>query len=217
MEDLDISSENSGYETAEEGDTLENHMSASIAELESTTVSTKGSILRSIDEIKMQMEDGRAINEALKKDLDEAKRALREKGNELEEVNGEIAVIKSNLGTIEGLKDEISFANEELKNAQNMIEDQKAMFDEKEETIKQLQGRLITIEEEKSKLLVDVKSEMENSRDLQRELIEISREKESLTMKYHTMESELAKLRGESKALEEIHQALADTKRSSRR
>ncbi len=233
VEEANVSEEMNENETAD--GTLENHMSSSIADLESHTGETKNSILRSIDEIRIQMEDERTYNEALKKDLEDAQRALREKEAEFEKLaqdrdsdvkslNNEIDGMKVNLGTLEGLKDEVTFANDELKNAQGNIDDLKTVINDKESSIKDLQGRLISAEEEKSKLLGELKSEVGSSRNLQKELSDlsrdrdnISREKDILMQKYTSLEGELKRLREESEALEEIQNALSQTKKISKR
>ena len=205
-------------------DKFDDHLSSSIADLESKTVGTKSTILRSINEIKAQMEDERAINEALKTDFDNAKDALSEKEKEIEELREELAAMKSNLGSMEGLKDELTFANEELKSKQDTIESQKRELEEKGNTINDIKTKLISVEEERAKILSEMKFEMQNYRDLQKELAGVSsdrdnitREKDVLAQKYKSLEAELTRLREESKALEEIQQALTDTKNASKR
>jgi chromosome segregation ATPase len=217
-------SESTEQESASGVDALADHMASSINVLETKSDYTKSTILRAIEEIKTQIEDERAISDALRKDLEAAKNALAEKEGEGQRLQSELASSMTKAGIIEGLKDEIAFMTKELKSAHDNMENQKNELAEKDRAFKDLQTRLITVEQERSKILTEIKSEMGNSMKLQRDLAEIAkqkddavREKNSLATKYKSLESELNRMREESRALDEIQQALSDTRKSSRR
>ena len=83
---------------------------------------------------------------------------------------------------------------------------------DKDTTIKDLQSKLISSEEEKSRVIKETMSEVQKSRDLQRELTNVTRERDKALMKIMPLESEVKQLRESRNALEEIYKALASTK-----
>lgn len=225
----DMNEDSSGTEAGDQQpaageDALTSHLAGSINVLESKTDFTKGAILRTIDEIRTQIEDERAISDALRKDLEAAKRALSEKEGEAQSLQAELSTSMTKAGIIEGLKDEIAFMTKELKETQDQFDEQKNELTEKDKTIKELQTKLIAVEEERSKMFQEMKTEMANYMKLQKELTELSRqrdeavrEKTSLGTKYKSLEVELNRMREEGKALDEIQQALSETRRSTRK
>jgi chromosome segregation ATPase len=208
---------------SQDAEIMEN-MASSVTALESKTDTTKNTILNTIMEIRNQIGDERAISEALRSDLEDTRRVLAEKEKEIAALEAELGAQKEKAGLIEGLKDEIAFITSEVQTAHDTIEKQKSEMAQKDNAFKELQTKQIAVEEERSKLLREIKNEMENSLRVQRELAVYSkekddaiREKNQLAAKYAQLQTEITRLREESKALEEIQQALTDTRRSTRK
>jgi chromosome segregation ATPase len=200
------------------------HMASSVSALESKTDHTKNAILNTIVEIRSQIEDERAISEALRSDLEDTRRTLIEKEKEIAMLESELGAQKEKAGLIEGLKDEIAFITSEVQAARDANEKQKSEMSQKDNAFKELQTKIIAIDEERSKLLREIKNEMENSLRVQRELAVYSKEKDDairernqLAAKYAQLQTEIIRLREEGKALEEIQQALSETRRSARK
>lgn len=189
----------------------------SATELDVDTGDRKAGILRVIEELKSQIESSYEIRDALKSDLDNAKGALSAKEKEVDELNSQLISIKNQLPTIKGLEDEIKFLNQELENTHERVDSLEKDLQEKETNIKHLQTGLISAEQEKSKVIQEMRSEVEKSRDLQREITKVFKERDNALMKIKPMESEIKKLRESRLALEEIHKALDDTKRAAKR
>lgn len=205
-------------------DALADNLAGNINVLETKTDFTKSAILRSIEEIRTQIEDERAISDALRKDLEKAQNALNEKESDTQRLQAELASSMTKAGIIEGLKDEISFMTKELKTAQGQVDRQKDDLMEKDKSINELQTKIIAVEEERSRMLQEMKTEMGNFMRMQKDLAEITKEKEeavreknNLAVKYKSLEADFNRLREESKALDEIQQALSDTRRSTRK
>ncbi|MFC1556475.1 hypothetical protein ACFL5L_00650 [candidate division KSB1 bacterium] len=177
----------------------------------------KASILKVIEELKSQIESSYEIRDALQSDLGNAKGALNNKEKEVDELNSQLISIKNQLPTLKGLEDEIKFLNQELEKTHERVDSLEKDQQEKENTIKHLQSNLISAEQEKSKVIQEMRSEVEKSRDLQRELTKVYKERDNALMEIKPMESEIKKLRESRQALEEIHTALADTKRAAKR
>ena len=186
-------------------------------ELDVDTGDRKAGILRIIEELKSQIESSYEIRNALKLDLDKAKEALSDKEKEVDGLNSQLISIKNQLPTIKGLEDEIKFLNQELESTHERVDSLEKDLQEKETNIKHLQTSLISAEQEKSKVIQEMRSEVEKSRDLQREITKVFKERDNALMKIKPMESEIIKLRESRQALEEIHKALADTKRAAKR
>ncbi len=191
--------------------------SPSETELDIDTGDRKASILQVIEELKLQIESSYAIRDALQSDLNDVKKALSDKEEEVEELYSQLNSIKAKLPEVKGLEDEITFLSQEIGNTRDRVESLERELQDKEITIKDLQSSLISAEQEKSKVIQEMMSEVEKSRDLQRELTNVSRERDNALMKIKPLESEIIKLRESRNALEEIHRALADTKRTAKR
>lgn len=211
-------------ENASEGRGAIDHLASSVSTLESKTNVTKNSILSTIEEIRSQIEDERAINEALRADLEETRKALAQKEKDFMATEAELGAQKTKAGLIEGLKDEIAFISKEMQESKHVIEKLKSEMAEKDRNINDLQTKIITVEEERSKILGQIRTEMENSMTLQRELAQnakekddVIRERNQLASKYAALEAEIVRLREEAKALDEIQRALTDTRRSVRK